>query len=98
MHLGGTRWAAVGDALARILGANGAAVTREYYFNDHGAQIDRFARSLLARARGEPIPPDGYGGSYIDEIAAAWSRDHPGVLGQPDATRRRRCSAARASS
>ena len=52
LHLGGTRWAAVGDALGRIFTASGAEVTREYYFNDHGAQIDRFARSLLATARG----------------------------------------------
>ena len=69
IHLGGTRWAAVGDSLARILEATGADVGREYYFNDHGAQIDRFARSLLARARGEEPPEDGYGGQYIDEIA-----------------------------
>src|SRR6185312_16421352 len=71
LHLGGTRWAAVGDALARILAAAGARVAREYYFNDHGAQIDRFARSLLARAKGEPAPEDGYGGAYITEIADA---------------------------
>jgi arginyl-tRNA synthetase len=69
IHLGGTRWAAVGDALARILQASGAKVAREYYFNDHGAQIDRFARSLLARARGVDVPEDGYGGQYIDDIA-----------------------------
>ena len=54
IHLGGTRWAAVGDALGRVLAARGAAVTREYYFNDHGAQIDRFARSLMAAAHKEP--------------------------------------------
>jgi arginyl-tRNA synthetase len=69
IHMGGTRWAAVGDSLARIFAAQGADVTREYYFNDHGAQIDRFARSLLARAKGEPAPEDGYGGAYIQEIA-----------------------------
>ena len=69
IHLGGTRWAAVGDSLARILQAQGATVTREYYFNDHGAQIDRFARSLLASARGDETPEDGYAGAYIDEIA-----------------------------
>ena len=69
IHLGGTRWAAVGDALARVFEAQGAAVTREYYFNDHGAQIDRFARSLLARARGLDTPEDGYAGDYINEIA-----------------------------
>ncbi len=69
VHLGGTRWAAVGDSLARIFTAQGAAVTREYYFNDHGAQIDRFSSSLLAAALGEPAPEDGYGGAYIAEIA-----------------------------
>jgi arginyl-tRNA synthetase len=69
IHLGGTRWAAVGDALARVFEAQGAEVTREYYFNDHGAQIDRFARSLLARARGLETPEDGYAGDYINEIA-----------------------------
>ncbi len=69
MHLGGARWAAVGDSLARVLSATGAEVTREYYFNDHGAQIDRFARSLLAAARGEAVPEDGYAGEYIAEIA-----------------------------
>ena len=69
IHMGGTRWAAVGDSLARIFAAQGADVTREYYFNDHGAQIDRFARSLLAKAKGEPAPEDGYGGAYIQEIA-----------------------------
>lgn len=70
IHLGGTRWAAVGDALGRVLTARGAKVTREYYFNDHGAQIDRFARSLLAAAKGEPTPEDGYGGDYIQDIAS----------------------------
>ena len=69
IHMGGTRWAAMGDSLARVFAAQGAEVTREYYFNDHGAQIDRFARSLLAKAKGEPAPEDGYGGAYIQEIA-----------------------------
>ncbi|MGO3043464.1 MAG: arginine--tRNA ligase [Corynebacterium casei] len=70
IHLGGTRWAAVGDSLGRIFEAAGAVVTREYYFNDHGGQIDRFARSLVAAAKGEPAPEDGYGGQYIHDIAA----------------------------
>ncbi|TDN88506.1 arginine--tRNA ligase [Microbacterium sp. BK668] len=69
IHLGGTRWAAVGDSLARILASQGAKVTREYYFNDHGAQIDRFARSLVAAHEGLPTPEDGYGGGYIADIA-----------------------------
>lgn len=83
IHLGGTRWAAVGDSLARILQATGAEVTREYYFNDHGAQIDRFARSLLARARGLDVAEDGYGGQYIDDIAAQVLRD-AAAAGEPD--------------
>lgn len=69
IHMGGTRWAAVGDSLARVFEAQGANVTREYYFNDHGAQIDRFARSLLASARGQEAPEDGYAGAYIVDIA-----------------------------
>jgi len=80
IHIGGTRWAAVGDSLARIFGAEGALVTREYYFNDHGAQIDRFARSLLASYLGEPAPEDGYGGEYISDIAARVIADYPGDL------------------
>lgn len=80
IHIGGVRWAAVGDSLARIFTAQGGAVTREYYFNDHGAQIDRFARSLLASSLGQPAPDDGYGGIYIAEIAARVIADHPGDL------------------
>ncbi len=84
IHIGGVRWAAVGDSLARVLQATGAEVAREYYFNDHGAQIDRFARSLLARAQGEPVPEDGYGGSYIDDIAAQVLAVGPGALEAED--------------
>ena len=80
IHIGGTRWAAVGDSLARIFSAEGALVSREYYFNDHGAQIDRFARSLLASYLGEPAPEDGYGGEYISDIAARVIADYPGDL------------------
>jgi arginyl-tRNA synthetase len=84
IHIGGVRWAAVGDALARLLQASGAKVTREYYFNDHGAQIDRFARSLLAAAKGEPAPEDGYGGAYIADIAAKVLEQAPDALQQDD--------------
>lgn len=69
IHIGGTRWAAVGDALGRLLSAQGAKVVREYYFNDHGAQIDRFTNSLIAAANGQPAPADGYAGAYINDIA-----------------------------
>jgi arginyl-tRNA synthetase len=87
IHLGGTRWAAVGDALGRVLAARGADVTREYYFNDHGAQIDRFARSLEAAALGNPTPEDGYAGDYIADIAAQVVQAAPDVLSQPEADR-----------
>ena len=80
IHIGGVRWAAVGDSLARIFQAQGGIVTREYYFNDHGAQIDRFARSLLASWLGEPAPEDGYGGDYIADIAARVLTLYPGDL------------------
>ncbi|MDU4704293.1 MAG: arginine--tRNA ligase, partial [Corynebacterium sp.] len=80
IHLGGTRWAAVGDALGRVLSATGAKVTREYYFNDHGRQIDRFSDSLVAAARNEPTPEDGYGGEYIRDIAAAVLEKNPQAL------------------
>ncbi|MEX3528335.1 arginine--tRNA ligase [Corynebacterium xerosis] len=85
IHLGGTRWAAVGDALGRVLSARGAQVTREYYFNDHGEQINRFARSLVAAAKGEPTPEDGYGGGYIADIAAQVIEKNPDVLSGTDA-------------
>ena len=85
IHLGGTRWAAVGDALGRVLEASGAEVTREYYFNDHGAQIDRFSKSLAAAAKGEPTPEDGYAGAYIEDIAARIVAEHPDVLDKPEA-------------
>lgn len=85
IHLGGTRWAAVGDSLGRVLEASGAEVTREYYFNDHGGQIDRFSRSLVAAAKGEPTPEDGYGGGYIRDIAQAVLDTHPHALGGSDA-------------
>jgi arginyl-tRNA synthetase len=69
LHIGHTRWAALGDALARILRAAGADVTAEYYINDAGAQMDKFGRSVLARARGEEAPEDGYPGEYVIERA-----------------------------
>ena len=84
LHIGGTRWAAVGDALGRVFTFSGAEVTREYYFNDHGAQIDRFSRSLLASARGQDAPEDGYGGAYISEIVTDVLKERPDTLDLPD--------------
>jgi arginyl-tRNA synthetase len=82
IHIGGVRWAAVGDSLARIFQAQGGIVTREYYFNDHGVQIDKFARSLVAAHKGEAAPEDGYGGQYILDITARVENDYPGNLEQ----------------
>ncbi|KJK36650.1 arginyl-tRNA synthetase [Lentzea aerocolonigenes] len=88
IHLGGARWAAVGDAIGRVLQARGAEITREYYINDAGAQIDRFVNSLIAAAKGEPVPEDGYAGTYVGEIAAEVLRREPGALGDPATVRR----------
>jgi arginyl-tRNA synthetase len=82
--LASARWAAVGDTLSRLLEASGYQVSREYYFNDHGAQIDRFSRSLLAAARNRPTPEDGYPGQYIADTAAAVVAEHPEAPGLPD--------------
>jgi arginyl-tRNA synthetase len=85
LHLGHTRWAAVGDALARVLSAAGAVVTREFYVNDRGAQMDRFGASLMAAANGRPIPEDGYHGEYILDLAKAIATDVPGITELPEA-------------
>jgi arginyl-tRNA synthetase len=69
LHIGHTRWAALGDALARVLTAAGADVTREFYVNDAGAQMDRFGASVLARMHGDEVPEDGYHGEYVVELA-----------------------------
>lgn len=69
LHLGHTRWAAVGDALGRVLSAAGAKVTREFYINDRGRQMDLFGQSVQAAATGQPIPEDGYQGNYIADLA-----------------------------
>ena len=95
IHLGHTRWAAVGDSLRRILAAAGAQVASEHYINDAGAQVDRFARSILAAARGEPTPPDGYPGEYVTEIAEQILAEHP--LGAARARPADVCSRPRAT-
>ena len=85
MHVGHARWAACGDALGRLLEATGYDVTREFYVNDAGAQTDRLAASLLARAKGEEVPEDGYHGEYVAETAAAILAEQPDLLDRPDA-------------
>jgi arginyl-tRNA synthetase len=89
VHIGGSRWAAVGDAVGRLLHSSGATVTREYYINDAGAQIDRFARSLHAAAQGRPVPEDGYGGTYIADIASQVIALEPDLLERDEAEQER---------
>jgi arginyl-tRNA synthetase len=84
LHLGHTRWAALGDAMARLLEASGATLTTEYYLNDAGTQMDNFARSVLARAKGEPTPEGGYPGEYVDALAATVLAQRPDLLELPD--------------
>ncbi|MCU0262317.1 MAG: arginine--tRNA ligase [Candidatus Nanopelagicales bacterium] len=83
IHLGHTRWAAVGDAIARVLAAQGAAVTREFYINDRGVQMDRFGESIMNAAHGRPAPEAGYHGSYIKDIAAAIVANDSGITTLP---------------
>jgi arginyl-tRNA synthetase len=83
LHLGHTRWAAVGDALARVLTAAGAVVSREFYINDRGNQMDKFGASLQAAAHGEPIPVDGYHGEYIGDLAQQIVAEVPGITDLP---------------
>ena len=79
LHLGHTRWAAVGDAMARVLTAAGAQVTREFYINDRGNQMDLFGASLAAAANGLPIPENGYHGQYIKDLAKEIVGQNPGI-------------------
>ena len=80
LHLGHVRWAAVGDAMARVLDAAGAEVTREFYINDRGAQMDLFGASIMARAHGTEVPPDGYHGDYVSDLAKTIVDEHPEFL------------------
>ena len=79
LHLGHTRWAAVGDALGRVLSAAGAQVTREFYINDRGRQMDLFGQSVQAAALGKPIPEDGYQGNYISDLAREVVAANPAI-------------------
>ena len=83
LHLGHTRWAAVGDAMARVLAAAGAQVDREFYINDRGVQMDKFGMSLEARALGQEPPEGGYQGDYIKELALKIVEQNPGILDLP---------------
>ena len=87
LHLGHTRWAAVGDALGRVLTAAGADVTREFYINDRGNQMDLFGQSVQAAALGQPIPEDGYKGEYIADLATAVLAQNPTITALTDEMR-----------
>jgi arginyl-tRNA synthetase len=80
LHLGHTRWAAVGDALGRVLSAAGADVVREFYINDRGNQMDLFGQSVQAAALGQPIPEDGYQGEYILDLAKEVLAENPEII------------------
>jgi len=87
LHLGHTRWAVVGDAIARVLEAGGATVTREFYINDRGNQMNLFGASIEAAALGRPTPEDGYHGGYIADLAADIVKADPAILELPDEER-----------
>ena len=80
LHLGHTRWAAVGDAIARVLQASGAKVIREFYVNDRGSQLDKFGESIWAAANNQAIPEDGYHGSYIKDLANSIVSEKPEII------------------
>ncbi len=84
LHLGHTRWAAVGDAIARVLAAAGATVDKEFYINDRGVQMDKFGASVMAAAHGRPIPEDGYHGGYIRDLAAEITAAEPAIMELPE--------------
>ncbi|MEV0984483.1 arginine--tRNA ligase [Brevibacterium sp. NPDC049920] len=84
LHLGHTRWAALGDAIARVLRAAGAEVASEYYINDAGSQMDTFANSVLARMHGRAVPEGGYPGQYVADIAEAIRAERPALAEAPE--------------
>jgi len=84
LHIGHTRWAALGDSIARVLKASGAAVTTEYYINDAGSQMDVFGLSVLHAAKGLPTPEKGYPGPYIQELGQRVLAAVPDLLEKPD--------------
>jgi arginyl-tRNA synthetase len=85
LHLGHTRWAAVGDSLGRVLSAAGAEVTREFYVNDRGNQMDLFGASIRAAALNQPRPEDGYHGAYIEDLAKEIMKNNPEFISLPEA-------------
>ena len=84
LHLGHTRWAAVGDSLGRVLSAAGAEVTREFYVNDRGNQMDLFGASIRAAALNQPRPEAGYHGEYIEDLANQIKKSNPDLISLPE--------------
>ena len=84
LHLGHTRWAAVGDSLGRVLSAAGAEVTREFYVNDRGNQMDLFGASIRAAALNQPRPEAGYHGEYIEDLANQIKKSNPDLVNLPE--------------
>jgi arginyl-tRNA synthetase len=84
LHLGHTRWAAVGDSLGRVLSAAGAEVAREFYINDRGNQMDLFGASIRAVAMGQARPEDGYHGEYIVDLAKEVTAKNPELTKLPE--------------
>ena len=87
IHLGHARWAAVGDAIARVLEAAGATAAREFYVNDRGIQMDKFGQSVEARALGTEVPEGGYQGAYVDDLATLVVAADPGIVDLPESER-----------
>ncbi|PKZ42559.1 arginine--tRNA ligase [Kytococcus schroeteri] len=85
LHIGHTRWAALGDSMRRLLAASGADVTAEYYINDAGTQMDKFGESVLAAALGEPTPEGGYPGEYVQELGQKVLEQRPDLGDLPRA-------------
>ena len=86
LHIGHTRWAALGDSLVRVLRAAGASVTAEFYINDQGVQMDKFGQSVLSAAEGAEPPGDGYQGAYIQDLATRVLERSPDLLSLPNET------------
>jgi arginyl-tRNA synthetase len=85
LHIGNARGAFVGDLLCRVLEAAGDTVTREYYFNDFGAQVRNLGASVVAIRRGEPLPEEAYRGAYVGDLAAEIPDDVWNAAQAPDA-------------
>jgi len=83
LHIGHTRWAALGDAMVRLLRAAGAEVAAEYYINDAGGQVAKLGGSVLAKLRGEAAPEGGYDGEYVDGLAEQVRAGRPDILDLP---------------